>query len=99
MTIQKNRLKRLFCTLLCAVCFAAMLPCTVFAAGETQTVRVGFFAFDGYHMQDEKGNRSGYGYDILQCIAGYAGLRYEYVGYEKTGARCRICWSRVRSIC
>lgn len=83
MTIQKNRLKRLFCTLLCAVCFAAMLPCTVFAAGETQTVRVGFFAFDGYHMQDEKGNRSGYGYDILQCIAGYAGLRYEYVGYEK----------------
>lgn len=80
----KSKIKRLLCALLCAVCLAAPLPFTALAAETAQTVRVGFFAFDGYHMQDEDGNRSGYGYDILQSIAGYAGFKYKYVGYDKS---------------
>ena len=47
------------------------------------TVRVGYFAFDGYHMQED-GVRSGYGYEILQHMAGYTNWKYEYVGYEKS---------------
>ena len=46
------------------------------------TVKVGFFAFDGYHNQDEHGNKSGYGYEYLQQMARYEGWNYEYVGYE-----------------
>lgn len=47
-----------------------------------ETVRVGFFAMDGYHMMDEDGNRSGYGWDVLRLMARYWDVRYEYIGYE-----------------
>lgn len=80
MTKRRNMIIILLCGLLCAAC---LVPCTALATEKTQTIRVGFFAYDGYHMQDESGNRSGYGYDILQHISGYAGLKNEYVGYDK----------------
>ena len=51
---------------------------------ERQTVRVGFFAFEGYHMIDEQGRYSGYGYEILQHMAGYTNWKYEYIGYDKS---------------
>lgn len=51
------------------------------------TVRVGFFAFDGYHVQDGDGIRSGYGYEVLQLISNYANLTYEYVGYDSSWAQ------------
>ena len=47
-------------------------------------VKVGFFAMDGYHMMDEDGNRSGYGYDFLRLMARYWDVDYEYVGYDKS---------------
>ena len=47
-------------------------------------VRVGFFAMDGYHMMDEDGNRSGYGYDFLRLMARYWDADYEYIGYDKS---------------
>lgn len=62
-------------------------PITAYATtddDDNQTVRVGFFARDGYHMMDEEGLRSGYGYEVLQLVSRYSNLRYEYVGYEKT---------------
>lgn len=40
---------------------------------------------DGYHMMDEEGNRSGYGYDILQLLGRYGNVVYEYKGYDKSG--------------
>ena len=49
-----------------------------------ERVRVGFFAMDGYHMMDEDGNRSGYGYDFLRLMARYWDVNYEYVGYDKS---------------
>ena len=51
--------------------------------GERENIRVGFFAFDGYHMIDEEGNRSGYGYDFLQLAARYIDVDYEYIGYDE----------------
>jgi signal transduction histidine kinase/ABC-type amino acid transport substrate-binding protein/ActR/RegA family two-component response regulator len=58
---------------------------TVFAdEEEPRTVKVGFFAFEGYHEIDEYGNKSGYGYDFLQLTQKYANLNYEYVGYDKS---------------
>lgn len=51
---------------------------------EAKTVKVGFFAMDGYHMIDENGVRSGYGYDFLQMVTRYVSFEYEYIGYDKT---------------
>lgn len=50
-------------------------------AEENKHVKVGFWARDGYHMVDDDGMRSGYGYDVLQLMARYSELTYEYVGY------------------
>lgn len=54
--------------------------------GEENKIRVGFFARDGYHIEEE-GSRSGYGYEVLQLMARYSDeIYYEYVGYEKSRA-------------
>lgn len=50
----------------------------------TEVINVGFFAFDGYHMEDASGAKSGYGYDFLQKMGNYAGWTYNYVGYDKS---------------
>ena len=54
------------------------------AISQRETIRVGFFEMDGYHMQDETGKRSGYGYDTLRLMARYWNVRFEYVGYDKS---------------
>ena len=62
-------------------------PLTAYAAedcSQHETVKVGFFAMDGYHVMDEEGNRSGYGYDFLRLMARYWDVDYEYVGYDKS---------------
>ena len=53
-------------------------------SSQHETVKVGFFAMDGYHVMDEEGNRSGYGYDVLRLMARYWDVNYEYVGYDKS---------------
>ena len=84
------RMLTAFCLLLCLM---VSYPVTAQAASgresseteteeERETVRVGFFAMDGYHMMDADGNRSGYGYDFLQLVSRYQDLDFEYVGYE-----------------
>ena len=63
----------------------ALYPLNVYAAqGERETIKVGFFAFEGYHMMDADGNRSGYGYDFLRMAARYLDVNYEYIGYDKS---------------
>ena len=54
------------------------------SASQHDRVKVGFFAMDGYHMMDEDGKRSGYGYDFLRLMARYWDVDYEYVGYDKS---------------
>ena len=50
---------------------------------ERPLVKVGFFAMDNYHVIDENGVKSGYGYDFLRMAARYMDVDYDYVGYEK----------------
>jgi signal transduction histidine kinase/ABC-type amino acid transport substrate-binding protein/BarA-like signal transduction histidine kinase len=67
--------------------FTAVTPLRTAAAENTsapETVRVGFFALDGYHEMDENGKRSGYGYDFFHLTQKYVNLNYEYVGYDKS---------------
>ena len=74
--------------LLVFVCVCMIFsPQTAYAAEDSsqhETVKVGFFAMDGYHVMDEEGNRSGYGYDFLRLMARYWDVDYEYVGYDKS---------------
>ena len=75
---------RLVSLLFCIVLISSMMP--VYAAEKDNThttVKVGFFAMDGYHMENKAGERSGYGYEFLQLLARYSNLRFEYVGYDK----------------
>lgn len=72
--------------LLFLLVFAAVfaVPRSVYAkeTSSREVVRVGFFAMDSYHIMNEDGERSGYGYDFLRMIAKYLDIDYEYVGYE-----------------
>lgn len=48
-------------------------------------MKVGFFAFSGYHEKDEDtGRLSGYGYEFLQKIGNESDLTYEYMDYDKS---------------
>lgn len=56
-----------------------VLPDSVSAEdASTKTVRIGVFE-ETYNIVNEEGERSGYGYEYLQKIAGYTGWTYEYV--------------------
>lgn len=75
-----------YCTILLCI-LLTLLSCAFPALakdGERRTVRVGFFAFDGYNMLDDTGKRSGYGYDLLNIANRYMDVKFEYVGYDKT---------------
>ena len=80
--------KKYVAALLVFVCVCMIFsPLTAYAAEDSsqhETVKVGFFAMDGYHMMDEEGNRSGYGYDFLRLMARYWDVDYEYVGYDQS---------------
>ena len=67
-------------------CLAFHVSAADYSADQRDHVRVGFFAMDGYHMMDEAGNKSGYGYDLLRMMARYWDVEYKYVGYNK-------CWN------
>lgn len=65
--------------LLCFLILSQMMSVSTSAQEiPDQTVRVGSFE-ENYNTVNEKGERSGYGYEYLQNIAGYAGWSYEYV--------------------
>lgn len=82
--IGLRRLLRWGRSLLVGALIAALLLMPVYAAQDEprKTIRVGFFAFDGYHTIDENGVRGGYGYEFLRMAARYLNVDFEYVGYE-----------------
>ena len=45
---------------------------------QPQTIRVGSFE-DTFNYVDENGVRQGYGYELMQALAGYTGWKFEYV--------------------
>ena len=84
--MRKNA-ERTIAMILLLACIISLFSVPAYAAaGNSRTLRVGFFAFDGYHIQDEDGKRRGYGYDFLQLLARYGDWTYEYVGYDKSWA-------------
>lgn len=81
----RTALHRSIAVLLMFIYVLTVCSINVFAdydADSRETVRVGFFAMDGYHMVDGQGVRSGYGYDFLQMVSRYLDVDFEYVGYE-----------------
>ena len=69
----------LVCLLLCV----SAVPGWAAESGPVrEQLRVGFFAADGYHMQDENGVRSGYGYDFFKMAENYHNWKFEFIGYE-----------------
>jgi len=65
----------IFCTIICSI----VLSVPTFAKENSDNViRVGSFE-ETYNTVNEKGERSGYGYEYLQDIAGYAGWTYKYI--------------------
>ncbi len=83
--------KRILAGLLICVLTALAVPfanvATASASG-SETIRVGFFSFPGYHNMDGDGRRSGYGYEFLQRLASRADWAYEYVGYDRSYSDC-----------
>ena len=63
--------------LLCLWAFCLLLPVSVCRA-EGKVVRVGSFE-DTFNFIDQNGVRRGYGYELMQKIAGYTGWTFEYV--------------------
>ena len=68
-------------SVLTALCFLVPCLCSFVYAVEmpARTIRVGYFDFDGYHMTDASGARSGYGYEYLQEMAKFTNWQYTYV--------------------
>ncbi|MEF9894092.1 MAG: EAL domain-containing protein [Anaerorhabdus sp.] len=60
------------------ICFS-LFPSYAIAENTNRVVRVGFFAFEGYHETDEHNQRSGYGYEYLHEMAKYTDWEFEYV--------------------
>lgn len=50
--------------------------------------KVAFYQSPNYHMMDENGKKSGYGYELMQDISNYMQCTFSYVGYEKTPEEC-----------
>lgn len=55
---------------------------------ETPDYKVAFYYFDCYHMQDDNGMRSGYGYEMMQGVAKHMQCTFSYVGYDKSAEEC-----------
>ena len=78
-----NKIISYFLIIFCLI--TNILPIAAFAKEEeVKTIKIGFYASDGYHMIDEEGIKSGYGYELLQLMSRYSDIKYEYIGYDKT---------------
>lgn len=74
-TYTRGAIRGLF--LLCLWGLCLLLPVSVCRA-EGKVVRVGSFE-DTFNFIDQNGVRRGYGYELMQKIAGYTGWTFEYV--------------------
>ena len=73
-----NKIIKRFGTICTSILIVFML-CMPCLADETQKIiRVGSFE-DTFNYVDENGVRRGYGYELMQALAGYTGWKYKYV--------------------
>ena len=78
--LVQNIMNFKFCYIIfCAIiCFIVLSVPTFAKENSDNVIRVGSFE-ETYNVVNEKGERSGYGYEYLQDIAGYAGWTYKYI--------------------
>ena len=85
-------MKKKMTAFLMEIMMLLLLVCPATAASipqaQTPNYKVAFYAFDCYHMQDENGIRSGYGYEMMQGVAKYLQCTFSYVGYDKSASEC-----------
>lgn len=55
---------------------------------DTPDYKVAFYASNNYHMEDSKGKKTGYGYEMMEEISNYMQCTFSYVGYDKTPQEC-----------
>ena len=81
-------MKKRFAAAICLFVQLAFFCCTVLAAGvpkqETPQYKVSYYAYDCFNMQDESGQRSGYGYEMMQDLSKFLQCTFSYVGYDKS---------------
>ena len=77
MKSMRSNLAKYVCLCLSVLLLLACLPLQALSA-EGKVVRVGWYE-GGYNITGPNGERSGYGYEYQQTVAGYTGWRYEYV--------------------
>ena len=84
----RGSLRKLACLAFALLLLFSAGQRTALAAADNgqRLVHVGFFRLGGYHNMSSSGEKSGYGYEFLQMIAGYANFKYIYVGYQKPWA-------------
>lgn len=83
---MNKQYKRILITLLTIICSVFMLyqPVSAKSTIPLKKVKVGYPIIEGFYEINERGEKTGYGYDFLQKIAPYANFKYEYVGYDKS---------------
>lgn len=64
--------------------FLFFLLLVVNAYAGPQNLKVGFFAYSGYHEISKDGKMEGYGYDLYSQMSRFANLNFEFVGYDST---------------
>ncbi len=69
--------------ILCVIVLSVIFCANEVNAQERQRIRVGYFRYDNFNDATEDGEKSGYGYDILQKLRIYENWNYEYVGYDE----------------
>ena len=65
-----TRLKRYGCLLLCLCLLMPLLQDTAAAVQDSSVVRVAWYPDSAYNITCENGERSGYGYEYQQSVAG-----------------------------
>ncbi|HKK95391.1 MAG TPA: transporter substrate-binding domain-containing protein, partial [Anaerovoracaceae bacterium] len=72
-------------TVVILLCLFSMHSNILFSYGnENETIKVGFYKWDGFNNMDEEGNLSGYGYEYLEHLSRYNDWNYEFMGYDNT---------------
>lgn len=92
MTQRTRQLAARLLSLVLAAVLAAGLCTQAMAEGvprtDTPVYRVSFYAASCFNLQDDAGQRSGYGYEMMQGLSRYMQCTFDYVGYDKTPEQC-----------
>lgn len=82
--------KRIFAAMITLLLLLSLCPLSALGVpqAETPNYKVAFYPYDCYHMQNENGKRTGYGYEMMQGLAKYLQCTFSYVGYDKSAKEC-----------